>query len=261
MPISNFQKQVLKILKQNRNPESYIAGGTAIQRHADSLRFSADIDIFHDVDLAVLTAFNSDRKVLVNSGYTVDVHIFQPIFYRATVAQGMDQVKLEWVRDTAFRFFPVIEDELLGFRLHDIDLAINKCLALANRSAVRDALDIIDLDRNVLSLDANICAACGKDPGFTPGLILDMILRHSNFSPDLLAAEALARPVDAKQLKQTFLALIADAQETVAKIPPQHIGYLFIDNHGKVIQSLKNLDLDRFKKHMGTVRGSWPLIV
>lgn len=261
MPISNFQTQVLKILKQNRNPESYIAGGTAIQRHADSLRFSADIDIFHDVDLAVLTAFNSDRKVLINSGYTVNVHIFQPSFYRATVAQGLNQVKLEWVRDTAFRFFPVIEDELLGFRLHDVDLAINKCLALANRSAVRDALDIIDLDRDVLSLDANICAACGKDPGFTPDLILDMILRHSNFSPDLLAAESLARPVDAKQLKQKFLALIADAQESVAKIPPRHIGYLFLDKNGDVIQSLKKLDLDRVQKHEGSVKGSWPRII
>ncbi|MBM4250607.1 MAG: hypothetical protein FJ146_01380 [Deltaproteobacteria bacterium] len=98
----------------------------------------------------------------------------QPSFYRATVSKGEDQVKLEWVRDTAFRFFLVVKDDVLRYRLHDVDLAINKCLALANRSEVRDALDCIELDRDALSLAASIVAACGKDPGFTPELMLEL---------------------------------------------------------------------------------------
>ena len=260
MPITKFQKQLLRILKNNRNPDSYIAGGAAISRHPESLRFSADIDIFHDADLAVVTAYESDRQTLVNAGYTVDTHFSQPSFYRATVSKGAEQVKLEWVRDTAFRFFPVIEDDELGYRLHDVDLAINKCLALANRSEVRDALDCLELDRDVLSLAATVCAACGKDPGFTPELMFDMIQRHINFSPDALAAESLARPVDPKKLKKDLLALIDRSRDAVADVPPADLGFVFLNKAGHVIKDIKGLDTKKAFHHSGSVKGSWPRI-
>ncbi len=56
----------------------------------------------------------------------------------------------------------MVEDDDFGCRLHDVDLAINKCLAFANRSVVRDALDIIEMDQKVMSLTAMISAVCGK---------------------------------------------------------------------------------------------------
>lgn len=261
MPITEFQRKVLGSLKRNRNPESYVAGGAAIQRHPDSLRYSADVDIFHDADVAVVSAFEADRKTLLEAGYTLDVNIAQPSFYRATASKSGEQVKLEWVRDTAFRFFPVIEDADLGYRLHDVDLAVNKCLVLANRSEVRDALDILELDRKVLSLPAAICAACGKDPGFTPELMLDMIQRHINFSPDALAAEDLVRPVDPKQLKRELLALIDKTREALAKVSPDDVGFVFVDQKGDIVKSLRNLDHQRVSRHAGCVKGSWPRIV
>jgi hypothetical protein len=261
MPITKFQQQVLRRLSDNRNPESYVAGGAAINRQSDSLRYSQDIDLFHDTDIAVVNAFDSDRSVLRASGYTVDTHIAQPSFYRATVSKDGDAVKLEWVRDTAFRFFPVIKDEELGYRLHDVDLAINKCLALANRSEVRDALDCLELDQNVMSLAATVSAACGKDPGFTPDLMLDMIQRHLNFSPDALAAEDLARPVNPKQLKKDFLELLARTRSAIATIDPSDVGFVFLNSNGEVIKDLDGLDRHRAIRHAGTVKGSWPRIV
>jgi hypothetical protein len=261
MPLTKFQKQVMGLLRTNRNPESYVAGGAAINRSADSLRYSADIDIFHDADLAVAQAYESDLQALTKAGYTVDTHIAQPSFYRATISRGSEQVKLEWVRDTAFRFFPVIEDEELGYRLHDVDLAVNKCLALANRSEVRDALDCIELDRDVLSLAAMICAGCGKDPGFTPELMLDMIQRHINFSPDALAAEDLAQPVDPKVLKKTLLNLISKTRDILTHLDPTDLGYVFIDAKGRVVKDLDHLDSAKLSRHSGSVRGSWPRIV
>ena len=123
MPITAFQKKVLQLIKSNRSPDSYVAGGTAIQRAPDSLRFSDDIDFFHDADQAVTDAFQSDRATLISAGYSFDIQISQPSFYRATVGKAGEQLKLEWVRDTAFRYFPVVDDEELGYRLHDIDLA------------------------------------------------------------------------------------------------------------------------------------------
>ena len=46
VPIGKFQSDVLRVLAAQRSPESYIAGGVAINREGP--RFSGDIDIFHD---------------------------------------------------------------------------------------------------------------------------------------------------------------------------------------------------------------------
>jgi hypothetical protein len=261
MPITVFQKIVLKLIKLNRSPESYVAGGTAIHRAHDSLRFSDDIDFFHDADQAVTEAFQTDRTTLLSAGYTFQTQISEPSFYRATIGKADEQLKLEWVRDTAFRYFPVVDDEELGYRLHDIDLAINKCLALANRSVVRDALDIIELDRNILNFPAIVSAACGKAPGFTPDFMLEMIQRHMTFTPDQLAAESLTKPVDPVKLKKDLLALLELTRKTLQDVPPKAIGCLFTDKQGNVLKDLSKLRPTQHTPHFGTIRGSWPKIV
>ncbi len=261
MPITAFQKMILKLIKSNRSPDSYVAGDTAIQRSPDSIRFSDDIDFFHDADLAVTEAFQSDRATLLSAGYSFETQISQPSFYCATVGKAGEQLKLEWVRDSAFRYFPVVDDDDLGYRLHDIDLAINKCLALANRSVVRDALDIIELDRKVLSLPAIISAACGKDPGFTPDLMLEMIQRHLTFTPDQLAAESTTKPIDPVKLKKDLITLVEQTRNTLHDIPAKRIGCLFTDKKGNVIKDLTKLNQTQHKPHYGSIRGSWPKIV
>lgn len=260
MPISPFQKKVLSLLKRSRNPESYVAGGTAIQRREDSIRYSRDIDFFHDSDEAVTQAFSSDRSVLLENGYAVEQAISQPSFYRVIISKRDESLKLEWVRDTAFRFFPVIEDKDLGFRLHDADLAINKCLALANRTEVRDILDIIEIDSNTLSLAGCVWAGCGKDPGFTPDLLLEMIQRHAIISPDKLTAEALAKPVDPQRLKKDLLAALERAKQSIPKLDPQDIGCLFLDKRGNVLPD-PTAATKASLRHFGSVKGSWPRIV
>jgi hypothetical protein len=261
VPISKFQKNVLALLKSNRSPDSYIAGGTAIQRDPDSLRFSNDIDFFHETDQAVTDSFQQDRSALTNAGYSFEIQISQPSFCRATIGKSGEYLKLEWVRDTAYRYLPVIEDKDLGYRLHDIDLAINKCLALANRSVVRDALDIIELDQKVLSLAAMICAACGKDPGFTPELMLEMMQRHITFTPAELAAESLTKKVDPVKLKKDLRELFEVAQKTLQKIPAENIGCLYTNNKGKILTDLTKFDEHHHKAHHGSIRGSWPRVV
>ena len=37
---------------------------------------------------------------------------------RAEVARDGNRVRLEWAADSAFRFFPIVKDEVLGYR-HD----------------------------------------------------------------------------------------------------------------------------------------------
>lgn len=261
MPISPFQKQVLLLLKSSRNPESYVAGGTAIQRAADSLRYSNDIDFFHDTDESLVQAYSQDRQTLTERNYSFTPLITQPSFYRAVISKGKESLKLEWVRDTAFRFFPVIEDPEMGYRMHDIDLAINKCLALANRTEVRDILDILEIDKKILPLSICIWAACGKDPGFTPELILEMIQRHAIISPELLGMESLSRPLDPKDVKSDFLKAHAKAKLEIPKFPTKTLGCLFLDKKGEVIRKLENVEFTKMSCHYGSVRGSWPRIV
>ena len=50
MPLSAFQQSILRLLAQNRSPESYV---TVLHQIPDSPRFSEDLDMFHDVEDSV----------------------------------------------------------------------------------------------------------------------------------------------------------------------------------------------------------------
>ena len=48
MPITDYQKGILKLIAGNRSVESHVAGGLVLNAAVDSLRFSHDVDIFHE---------------------------------------------------------------------------------------------------------------------------------------------------------------------------------------------------------------------
>jgi hypothetical protein len=52
VPLTKIQAEILRLLAVHRDPESYVAGATPLNR--DAIRFSSDIDVFlHPVDLAI----------------------------------------------------------------------------------------------------------------------------------------------------------------------------------------------------------------
>lgn len=53
MPLTPFQTTVLKLLAANRSPESFVAGGIALNAR-EPVRWSADVDLFHDAEDAVI---------------------------------------------------------------------------------------------------------------------------------------------------------------------------------------------------------------
>jgi hypothetical protein len=55
-----------------------------------------------------------------------------PIIYTAAVTKGDDGTRLEWVVDCDFRFFPTMRDEVFGYVLHSVDLAMNRVMASVN---------------------------------------------------------------------------------------------------------------------------------
>lgn len=157
MPLSKIQVDILRLLASHRNPESYIAGATALNRNAP--RYSADIDIFHDREERVAAAALEDGKTLDSAGYGVLWLRQLPLIYTAEVARGKESTRLEWVADSDFRFFPTVKDESFGYVLHPVDLATNKVMAAAGRRELRDLVDTVTVHEAILPLGAVIWAA------------------------------------------------------------------------------------------------------
>lgn len=49
MPIGDFDREVLRLLAANRNPDSFLGGAVILHRSAESPRRSEDVDVFHDL--------------------------------------------------------------------------------------------------------------------------------------------------------------------------------------------------------------------
>jgi len=60
VPLTKLQSHVLRVLAAERSPDSYIAGGIAINREGP--RFSGHIDIFQDTEQRLEAAAPSRRE-------------------------------------------------------------------------------------------------------------------------------------------------------------------------------------------------------
>jgi len=181
VPLPRIQIDVLRLLAAHRDPESYVAGVTPINR--DTPRYSSDIVVFHDRAERVSAAATADARTLEGAGYRITWLRQLPLVYTAEVARGQDSTRLEWVIDSDFRFFAAIRDALFGYVLHPVDLATNKVMAAAGCREVRDLVDLVTVDETILSLGAVIWAAVEKAPGFTPGGLIAEIRRNSHYPP------------------------------------------------------------------------------
>jgi hypothetical protein len=182
VPLSRIQSEILRRLAAHRNPESYVAGSVPLNR--DGPRFSNDIDIFHDREESVATAAVADVAVLDKAGFAISWLRREPGIHGALVGHHGESTKLEWVRDSDFRFFPAVRDDAFGYVLHMMDIATNKALAAAGRRAPRDVLDLLTVHDGHVPLGAVVWAAVGKDPGYSPERLIAEIRRNARYLPD-----------------------------------------------------------------------------
>ncbi len=227
MPLAPDQTAIARLIAVNRSPSSHLAGAAALHLEPNSLRISNDLDYFHDREALVGQAFSADRRTLEDSGYTVDVVLSQPGFVRAIVRKGTASTKVEWAHDSSWRFLPPIADPIVGFRLHPLDLSINKVLALAGRDEPRDFLDVLFVHRSYLSLGSLCWAAVGKDPGYGPEMLVEMLARKGRLRPEDFAALNLTAQPDIAELKRTWLEALAGARHLVLDLPPADAGCLY----------------------------------
>ncbi len=227
MPLTSFQQGVARLLAQSRTPDSFLAGGAALHLEPESLRYSNDLDYFNDSAERVASAYAEDRDLLIRAGYRVDTKLERAGFVRAIVTQADEATKVEWVHDTAWRFLPAIKDDLVGFTLHPLDLAINKLLALVGRDEPRDFLDTLFVHEKTLSLGAAVWAATAKDPGFTPPMLLGLLRRRGRFHPEDFERLALRSTPDLVELKTTWLEALEGAEQFISSRPKDQIGCLY----------------------------------
>lgn len=222
-----FQAAIARLLSRNRTPDSYLAGGAALNIEPNSKRFSNDLDYFHDSEERVASAFAEDRASLEGAGYLLRLSMQQPGYIRAIVEKDGERTKIEWAHDSAWRFLPPIRTDVAGFQLHPIDLAINKLLALVGREEARDFIDTLEVHAHVLSVGALCWAAAGKDPGFTPLGLLSLLQRRGRYHEEDFSRLSLREPVDLTALKSTWLSALSDAEAFIRSRPPAEIGCLY----------------------------------
>jgi hypothetical protein len=246
--------------------ESYVAGGTALNEALSSTRISRDIDLFHDTETALEWSWKQDREVLIAEGCTIQVLRDRPGLVEAQITRRADTVIVEWSRDSAFRFFPLVEHDDFGLVLHPFDLATNKVLALAGRLEPRDWVDVILSGERLQPLGYLAWAACGKDPGFSPTAILEQAARASRYSSDEFEGLAFAgEPPDPADLSRRWHRALEDAKLTIGVLPPVEVGTCVVTTagdlfRGSVDQIREALAARAVLFHRGRIRGAYPRV-
>ncbi len=268
MAVTGFQQAICRLIAANRvdRGEAYVAGGVALNLLTGGRRLSRDIDLFHDTLAALEATWQADRKLLESHGYELRAIHERPGYVEAVVGKGTDTVLVQWTRDSAFRFFPLVQHEELGLVLHPFDLATNKVLALAGRLEIRDWIDLITCHERIQPLGYLAWAACGKDPGFSPMTILEQADRSGHYTTAELEGLAFDGPPPdlAELLRQWHLAL-AEAREVVAILPAGQVGTCVLQRQGDLYggnpaQLKQDFVAGNLVFHRGSIRGAYPQI-
>lgn len=259
MPLTSIQAKIARILAVNRSPDSHLAGGAALHFVPNSKRYNNDPDYFHDSVERVATAFQSDRAELERNGFSVEVEMNQPGYLRTLFSLGNDRTKIEWAHDSAWRFMPAMHNPDVGFRLHPIDIAVNKVLALAGRDEPRDFLEILYINREILPLGPLCWAAAGKDPGFSPASLLELLKRRGRYRPEDFSALMVTEPIDLPGMKTEWLKMLSEADAFIRNAPPDQIGCLYYSRTRELfVDPQRHADTADIAPHYGRPGGVLP---
>ena len=79
LPLTELQAQILGVVARTRAPDSYLAGGAALHFAPNSVRYSNDLDFFHDSVERVATAFGADARLLEDAVAPLFDELYQSV--------------------------------------------------------------------------------------------------------------------------------------------------------------------------------------
>jgi len=268
MALTGFQRDLCQVLAEARfeGSAAYVAGGSALNEIIGGGRLSGDIYLFHDFLEALEATWLLDKALLVAHGYDLFVKRERKGIVEAVAAKNGETTEIQWVRDRAFRFFPLQSPPDSGLTLHPFDMATNKILALVGRVEARDWVDTMTCVRGVAPLALLAWAAVGKDEGWNPWLVVEEANRNAKYSREELQNlewEATAPIFSA--LKGLWRQEVASAREIIATLQPDQVGQavlnrdgtVFRDDAGELRLKINSGDL---LFHPGRIRGVWPTV-
>lgn len=266
MALSPFQRALCRLLAAShlQSGESYIAGASALNETLAAPRLSRAVDVFHDTLEPVDATWNADRALLLDTGYSITVARERPGFIEAEIFRDDERVLMQWLRDSAFRFFPLQPHPDLGLTLHRFDLATNKVLALVGRLETRDWIDTLTRHEKVAPLGLLAWAACGKDEGWNPQLILDEANRNARASrEELEEIDWEGPPPDFTVLKTQWRQALQTARATIDLLPPEEVGTAVLSEDGELFRGDNGelqvaLQHGHLLFHAGHIGGAWP---
>ncbi|MGB5526530.1 MAG: hypothetical protein WBN79_06695 [Gemmatimonadota bacterium] len=141
---------------------------------------------------------------------------------------------------------------------------MNKVLALAGRDEARDFVDTLFVHQRVLPLAGLCWAAVGKDPGFTPLSLLELLKRRGRHQAGDIERLNLAQPLDLVASKQVWLEALSAAETFAVEQPPEELGCLYYsraEDRFVVPEPGESLKAQGLDLHFGTPGGVLPQIV
>jgi len=102
MALTAFQRRLCRLLADARiaSGRELCNRGVALNELTGASRISRDIDLSHDTETAVDTAWHADRALLKSHGFDV-----QMLRQRTEVTGQNDRVRMEWARDSGVQIF------------------------------------------------------------------------------------------------------------------------------------------------------------
>lgn len=265
MALTAFQRRLCLLLADQRKAsgESYVAGGAALNQLLQAPRLSRDVDLFHDTEAALAATWPADRAAIQGAGLSFRLVREGAAFVQAEVSDGRETEILQWAQDSAYRFFPLVEDETFGLTLHPIDHASNKVLALAGRRVVRDWVDTIECHHRLQPLGYLAWAASGKDPGLSPSSIVEQAARTRYAQAELDTLAFDGPTPDAADLSRRWHEAVAEARQLIQRLPAETAGCCVLEARGPLLRSSaselpRELASGAVAFRPGSIRGAYP---
>lgn len=132
---------------------------------------------------------------------------------------------------------------------------------------MRDWVDVIACSERIQHIGYLAWAACGKDPGYSPAMILTEARRSGRYSAAEVSQLAFDGPTpDARELSVRFATMLEQADDIIEELPAREIGKAVLDENGELfrggLDTLTQASLDgRLRYHPGSIRGAFPSIL